>query len=248
MEERQRELAERLGGYRTGAGPELRALVEATAGEPLAAAVIGVWRKRGWVVVATARSLHMSRQPRVMGRKRTLTWAWSDLREMRTGAGRVDFAFPDETLELRVLAPHAEFVRLIDTAREASSVPTPEMRIEELRELAKVKLGRILTAASEAAIDSLGDQLLPGERVERLATATLDFDGMLVVTDRRLLLTRVGLKRDNDRFWETGRDQIVGAAEVDNGLRVDLRDGPVTFADVLPEERRGELAAALWRG
>ena len=71
---------------------------------------------------------------------------------------------------------------------------------------------------------------------------------MLVVTDRRLLLTRVGLKRDNDRFWEAGRDQILGAREIENGLALDLHDGLVTFTDVLPEERRGELAAALWRG
>ena len=177
MEERQRELAERLGRYRTWGGPELRALAEATGGEPLVAALVATWNLRGWMVAATARSLHLSRRPRIMGRKRNLSWDWSDLREMRTGASRVDLAFPDETLELRLMAPHAEFVTLIDNAREASAVPTPEMRIEELRELAKVKVGRLLTASFEAAIDSLGDHLRPGERVERLTAATLDFEG-----------------------------------------------------------------------
>ena len=69
-----------------------------------------------------------------------------------------------------------------------------------------------------------------------------------MVTDRRVVLFDVGLRRGKERFWEVDRDQILGAEAVEAGLRLELHSGVVTFTGVLPDERRAELAAALWRG
>lgn len=208
----------------------------------------GVWRRRAWIIAATDRGLHFSRRPRVFGRDRSASWSWSELRQVRAGAQRVDLAFGDQTVELQLVAPHSEFVRLVDAARQAASDSRAETRTEDLRELAKRKLGRTLAFGFEASIDSLPDRLLDGERVERVAVARLDFVGLLAVTDRRVILFEVGLRRAKERLWEVDRDQILGAQAVEDGLRLELRSGAVTLTDVLPEERRDELAAALWRG
>jgi hypothetical protein len=63
-----------------------------------------------------------------------------------------------------------------------------------------------VTFGSEAAIDGLPDRLEDGERVERLATATLGFHGLLVLTDRRLLLLDVALRSARERLWEVPRE------------------------------------------
>ena len=248
MADRRQELRERLGRWGTAAGRELDALTAATAGEQVAAAVYGVWRRRGWIVVATDAALHMSRRPRIFGRDRTTSWPWSELREVRAGAQRVDLVFGDRTLELNLISPHREFVQLADAARNAMPGSDVEVRTEELRELAKRKLGRTLAFGFEGSIDSLADRLVHGEHVERLATARLDFDGLLVVTNRRVILFDVGVRRGKERLWEVDRGRIRGAEATGDGLRLDLDSGPVTFTAMLPDERREELAAALWRG
>jgi hypothetical protein len=237
-----------LGRARIGAGRELDALARAVGDEEVAAVVNGVWRGRGWVIAATQRGLHLSRQPRLFGRKRNVSWSWSELRQVRAGAQRVDLQFGDEAVELWALVPHAEFVRLVDAARGAVSDARPETRTEDLRELAKSTLGRTVAFGFEGAIDSLPDRLLSDERVDKVAAARLDFNGLLVVTDRRVMLFDVGLLRAKERLWEVDREQILGAEVVENGLRLALPSGAVTLTDVRPPERSAELAAALWGG
>ena len=157
---------------------------------------------------------------------------------MRTGATlSVTFAFGSEQVDLKLLS-HEEFVALLEVARgplETSS--------SELRELARVKLGKTLAFGYEATIDALPDRLEPDERVERLAIGTAEFTGMLVVTDRRLLLVDRGLRAE--RFWETPRAAIRGLALTDGGFRLALDSGEVDFREVLPLDRRDELAAVL---
>jgi hypothetical protein len=248
MDERRRELSERLGRYRTNAGRELRALAQATADEQIVAAVYAVWRWRAWIVAATGRGLHLSRRPRLFGRNRSEFWAWSDVQGVRAGPQRIDLVLGDETVELRFIAPHREFVLLADAARRAASGSSTDTRSEDLRDLAKRKLGRTLAFFFETTIDSLPDRLLDDERVERVAGARLDFHGLLAVTNRRVVLFDVPMRRAKERFWEVDRDQILGAEAVEDGLRLELGSGTVTFTHVLPDERREELAAALWRG
>ena len=248
MEDRRRELEERLGRWRTAAGRELEALTEATEGEEVRAAVYGALRRRGWIIVATDRGIHLSRRPRVFGRDRYEFWPWSELRGVTARPTRVDLEFEDRAVELKTLAPHSEYVRFVDAARDGASGSGAETRSEELREMANRKLGKVLAFGLEGSIDALPDRLLDGERVERVASAKLDFDGLLAVTNQRVVLYDVGLRRAGERLWEIDRDEVLGAVATDDGLRLELASGPVTFTGVLPDERREELAAALWRG
>ena len=137
------------------------------------------------------------------------------------------------------MGPHDEYVALLEAARGPG-----EMTTEEIRELARTKLGSRLAFGYEATIDGLRDRLAPDERVERLAIATAEFTGLLVVTDRRLLLLDVGVR--SQRAWEAPRDDIRQLELVEpSGLRLTFGSEAVTFTDVTPADRRDELAAVL---
>lgn len=140
-----------------------------------------------------------------------------------------------------------EFVRLLDIARghlEGDEKPS----VEDLRDIAHAKLGRLLAMGFEASIDGLPDRLEPGERVERLAGARLGFYGLLVLTDRRLLLLDVALRQANARRWDLRRSGIQTAEPVKDGLRLLLATGEVTLTDFTPLQRRDEFAAVLALG
>ena len=141
-----------------------------------------------------------------------------------------------------------EFARLLDTARPHLEGPE-KPSIEEIRELALKKLGRLMTFSLEAAIDGLPDRLEPGERVERLAGAKLGFAGLLVLTDRRLLLLDVTLRRADEQFWAVPRASIRAGEAVEDGLRLLLTEGEEeTLTEFLPPERRDEFAAVRYGG
>jgi hypothetical protein len=235
---RREQLASRLGGYRVMSGPELDQLAEATEGQALEAVFYGIWRRRGWLGAATDTTLYLVRRPKLFGRRQARTWQWSALRAVRAKTQAVDLDFGEELVELRFMAPHDEFVALLEVARGPA-----ETSSTELRELARVKLGKTLAFGYEATIDALPDRLEPDERVERLAIGTLEFTGMLVVTDRRLLLVDRGLRAE--RFWETPRDAIRGLSLTEGGFRLALESGEVSFSEILPLDRRDELAAVL---
>ena len=149
----------------------------------------------------------------------------------------VTFEFASETVDLKLMS-HGEFEALLDVARgpvETSS--------SDIRELARIKLGKTLAFGYEATIDALPDRLEPDERVERLAIATAEFTGMLVVTDRRVLLVDRGLRAE--RFWEARREEIHKLELTDDGLRLSFDGAGVTFTEILPPDRRDELAAVL---
>ncbi|HEY8494920.1 MAG TPA: hypothetical protein VIN04_13595, partial [Myxococcota bacterium] len=185
---RREELRERLGLYAALSARELDALAAATAGEPLAAAVYGVWRWRSWIAAATDRALYLSRRPRLLGRDEDHAFPWKDLVRARAGGTlSADLDFGCERIELRFMGPHDQYVALLDAARAPGEVTT-----EEIRELARRKLGSRLAFGFEASIDAVRDRLAADERVERLAVATAAFTGLLVVTDRRVLLLDVG--------------------------------------------------------
>jgi hypothetical protein len=237
---RRDELRERLGFYAVMSSRELDALATATAGEDLAGVVYAVWRWKGWIVAATDRGLHLSRHPRVFGRPQDLAFSWEQLVEVRAGGTLgVDLDFQAERVELRFMGPHDEYVALLEAARGPGEVTT-----EEIRELARRKLGSRLAFGYEATIDGLRDRLASDERVERLAVATAEFTGLLVVTDRRVLLLDIGVR--SHRAWEAPRDGIRALELVEPyGLRLTFGSGEVTFTDVTPSDRRDELAAVL---
>lgn len=238
-------LSRRLGAHAIGASRDVRAVAELAAAEELMAVVIALWRRRGWVVVATDLGLRLARRPRVLGRARECSFDWGDLIAVRSGPQRVVMSFAGRDVSLRAASPHDEFVRLIETAR-AHEGGDRKPSVDEIREMAKTKLGRLMAFGFEAAIDGLPDRLAPGESVQRLAGATLDFAGLLVLTDRRLLLVDVTLREAKERLWDVTRTSIRAAEPVDDGLRLRLSDDDqVTLTAFLPPERRDEFAVVL---
>lgn len=237
-------LTKRLGVAALGTAPDVRAVADLIAGEALVAVVVAMWRRQGWAVAATDEELRLARRPRLFGRARDVRFEWKDLTSVTAGPLRVTMAFGESEVDLLGAAPHEEVVRLLDAARgHLGDGPRPS--VGHLRELAQRKLGRLLASAFEATIEGLPDRLQPGEQVERLAGATLDFAGMLTLTDRRLLLVDITLRRVNERLWEVDRDAIHTVEVVDDGLRLALPSGQVTLTEFLPPERRDEFAAVL---
>jgi hypothetical protein len=241
-------LRERLGGHALGGSRDVRAAAELAAGEQLEAVVIAYSQRHGWVVVATDVGLRLARRPRFFGRGRDRSLDWRHLTAVRSGPQRVAMSFEGDELKLAAACPHREFVRLIETARRhVGGGEKPS--VAEIRELASKKLGRLPAFGFEAAIEGLPDRLEPGERVDRLAVATLGFRGLLVLTDRRLLLLDITLRRENERSWDVPRSSIRTAERAGAGLRLVLGEqDAVTLTEFVPPERRDELAAVLSAG
>jgi hypothetical protein len=237
---RRDEIRQRLGRYaRWGSGYEVDHLMRVTEGKPLIAVFVAMWRWRGWLGAATDDQLLLIRKPKVFGRRKERAWRWADLRHVRaSGTLDVEFDFAGERVELRLIS-RPEYGALLDHARGPAATS-----LAELRELARRKLGRFFAYGEQATIDALPDHLRPGERVERIALAKLDFPGVLAVTDRRLLLLRV--TRGSTRLWELPREDVhtLEVAEP-NRLTLATPDGVVTLTEILPVERRDELAAVL---
>ena len=239
-------LRQRLGRHAITASRDVKAVAELAAGEQLRAVVVAVWQRRAWVVVATDTGLRLARRPRIFGRGRAYAFQWRDLTEATSGSARFMMRFGEQEVSLVAAGPHDEFVRLIETAR-AHHEGDRKPFVAEIRELATRKLGRVVAFGWEAAIEGLPDRLAPGERIDRVAAATLDFHGLLVLTDRRLLLLNVALRRANERMWEIPRTSILTAEPVDDGLRLLLSGhDDVTLREFVPPERRYEFAAVLY--
>jgi hypothetical protein len=239
------ELRRRLGRAGIGSSRYVDAVAELVDGEAVAAAVVTVWQRRGWVAVATDAGLRLARRPRLLGRSRSHAFGWGELTEIATGPERVSLVFGAERVDLLGGAPHGELILLVDEAR--SHIDADKPTLQELRELARLKLGRLLAIGFEPTVEALPDRLEPGEQVQRLATATVDFNGLLVLTDRRLVLVDTTIRRTGERWWELHRDAIREAEPVERGLRLVLEDGDVTVTDFLPAERLEEFAAVLVR-
>jgi hypothetical protein len=121
--------------------------------------------------------------------------------------------------------------------------------VEELRALARTKLGRLLTFGLEATIDALPDHLRAGERVERLAGAALDFDGLLVLTDHRLLLLASAVRSSSDRRWSIERDAIAGVEADGDALHLRMTDGNThALTGFTPPDRLAEFHVVLAHG
>jgi hypothetical protein len=239
------DLRRRLGRAGIGSRRHVDAVAELVEGEAVVAAVVTVWQRRGWVAAATDVGLRLARRPRLLGRGRSHAFDWDDLTEIATGPERVSLVFGPERVDLLGGTPHDELVLLVDEARSRLDADKP--RLQELRELARRKLGRLLAIGFEPTVEALPDRLEPGEQVQRLATATIDFNGLLVLTDRRLLLVDTTIRRTGERWWELDRDAIRETAPVERGLRLVVEEGEVTVTDFLPAERLDEFAAVLVR-
>lgn len=240
------EVRERLGKFAFGAGPDVRAVAVQVGGEQVEAAAVAMWQSRGWMVVATDRGLRWSRRPRVLGRGRDERREWADLAAVRRNPASVTFVFAGEDVTIAFAGPDEQIDRILALARRHVRGDDPE-DAAGLTELARRKLGRALAWTYSGPVEILLDRLEDGERVERLAVASLGFDGLLVLTDRRLLLLTVAIRARSEERWELPREEILDAVPAENGLALELADGTVLLHDVLPPERINELVAVLAR-
>lgn len=115
---------------------------------------------------------------------------------------------------------------------------------EDVRALARAALGRWRTLELDAAIVALPERLDDGEEVEQVASAVLGFNGLLVLTDRRVLLF-ARPPRDGGQEWSVHRLWIRAAEAVDDELRLDCGVERVTLQQVQPVEARAGLAQRL---
>lgn len=237
-------LLARLGAASFGASRDVDGVIALAAGEELVAVVAAAWRRRGWVVVATDAGLRLARRPRLFGRSAGHRFEWRDLTAVRSSALSLSLRFADVEVDLIGAAPHTELVRLLERARrELHGDARPS--IKELHELAERKLGRLVARGFESIVEGLPDRLEAGEHVERLAGGRLDFDGLLVLTDRRLLLVSAALRRANERLWAVDRADVLTAEPVAEGLRLALRGGESTLVGFADPDRRDEFAVVL---
>ena len=234
------EVRDRLGLYRVGERRAIAAVSQLVDGERLDAVGAGMWRRRGWLVVASDSGLRLVRRPYILGRARDEHFEWGGLTAVRTGASwGVTLTFDGRDLDVALL-PSREFARLVDAARRRLPGDEASVTVETIRELALRELGRRRTLELDASIAAVPEQLEPGERLEAVAGATLGRVGLLVLTDRRLLLSEHG-----HRPWSVARDEIRSAAAVELGLWLDVGDEPITLTRIVPDQRRFELAQLL---
>ena len=241
------EVRDRLGVYRVGERRAIAAVVELLAEEQLEAVGAGMWEWRGWVVVATDGGLRLVRRPRVFGRARDERFDWADLTAVRsrTAGTGLTFTFGDREIALSGLGPPAEFARLLDAARGRLARKTAGVTVEEIRSLAQRELGRLRTVMLDPVIADLPDQLETGERVLQVAGATLGTSGLLVITDRRVLLSATA-SVGSGHVWSVARRDIwSAAAAVEHGLRFDTGEEAFMLTSITPAQRRFELADLL---
>lgn len=240
------ELRERLAIYRWGQRRPIDALAKRWPDQPIDAIVGGMWRGRGWLAAATPSGLELVRRPWLLGRARDRHFPWGELTAVDTGGSGMSLrlTFSGQEVKLSALGPPAEYARLVDAARERLSGTKPEIATEDVRELARAALGRWRTFEVDAAIVALPEHIEEGETVETVAYAVLDFIGLLVITDRRVLL--LGREpRMEAQEWSVHRSWIRDARVVDDALVLDLGVETVRLAMVQPEEQREALAERL---
>lgn len=239
------EIRDRLGKYRIGTGRGIEAAAGLVEGERLDAAGSAIWRRRGWIIVASESGVWVVRRPRVFGRAHHEHFDWADLTSVESALERIELTFGERALRCPVLPP-GERIRLLEAARRHLAGAGSGVTSEALDAVAHRDLGRMVAYRFKPTIDGVPDWLEPDEHVERAAAATLDFSGLLVLTDRRvLLLGDVGLRFGRQQVWSVARRDVRGASLVDQGLALDLGDDEVTLTQIIPPALQFVLHADL---
>lgn len=238
------QIRDRLGKYRIGEARAIEVAAELVDGQRLDAVGGAIWGKRGWVLVASDGGVWMARHQR-FGHARHEHFDWADLIGVDSAQERVELTFGDRALRCFILPPD-ERIRLLEAARRhLAGVDRSEMA-DEVRTVVSRDLGRIAAYRFAPTIDGVPERLEPGEHAERAAAATLDFSGLLLVTDRRvLLLGDVGVRFGRQRVWSVARRDVRGAWLVDQGLALDLGDNEATLTQINPAGLQLDLLADL---
>ena len=240
------EIRERLAIYRFGQRRAINAVAKRFAGAMPEAVGGCIWRRRGWLAVATGDGLELVRRPWVFGRPLDRHYPWAELTAYETGSSGMSLrlTFGEREVRLNGIGPPKEYTRFVDAVRRRLGGGAVETSAEDIRASAHRALGGRRTLELDAAIVALPDLLDPGETVEQVAAATLGAEGLLVITDRRVLLTTRAIGVDS-RDWSVHRSWIRTVDVLEDGLRLDLGIETVVLDRVRPAEQRHELADRL---
>ena len=235
------EIRNRLGRYRWGSSREIKALGRRVGRSPIVATGGAARGARGWVVAATDTDVFLARRPWLFGRARDDHFAWADLTAVEASTMRMDLAFGERTLQIALL-PTREHARLLDAAYRRLGAD-PGASVESLRQQLRDELGRLGSVEFGQLVEQVPGRLEPGESVDFIARATLDFEGLLIVTDRRLLLLESKLR--NPREWSCERSEIRWVTAVDGGVRLDVGGERHTLVAISPPHAEQALLDEL---
>jgi hypothetical protein len=211
------EIGQRLGRYRINSSREIKVLAERVGAQPIEVAGAAARNHRGWVVVATETDLWLARNPKLFGRAREDRFRWAELTAVEAGNQRATLTFGAEELGLAVL-PMREHARLLDLARRRLG---SAVSVQALRDRLEADLGRMARVELALVLERVPDRLEPGEHVELVGRAKLGFDGLLLVTDRRVLLLDSRLR--NPREWSCARADVRAVRPAgEDGVELDV--------------------------
>ena len=236
------EIRGRLGIQRLGQPRAVDALARVVEGERLDVVCVvarGVW---DWSLVATDAGVWLARRPRVFGRARDDHFAWDELTAVNSRNQCVELVFGERTLRVTVVSQR-EHGRLLDAARRHLSGVDVGTTMEGLRGLVADDLGRRGRVEFALTLEHAAMRLQTGECVERVARASLDFSGLLLVTDLRLLLLEDSILGE-PRAWSLPRHEIRSATLVTGGVCLDV-DGPSVTLSLAADAALGVVSALL---
>ena len=225
-------------------GPE--ETIEAMALGKLAGRLVAAQR----LVLATPRRLLLVEKGFVTGHERVREISWAQLRAVAvTGAGGLTFELEGELIALTFVQPPRQQALLAELVRARLSPDSAPLRarFDELRELARRKLGRGLAFGVTPHLVVLADTLAPGETVLDVAWAGKDGSCLLVATPWRLLeiaTDGMGAKLREQLELHRVRDAHL---DEDLGLVVRHAGGELRWSAVVPADRALGLVETLRR-
>ena len=220
-------------------------MLEAAVGpaEHVATLAIGMLGRRGQLVAATEDRLLLLWKGRLTRRERINEFSWGTLTAVDAHALAITFHF-NRPVKLTGITPARGYDALLAMAHARLQRDAADP--SDLRELAERKLGgRLAVLGWDNELRMLPNLIQAGETVQRLAIATAGFEGLLALTDRRLVLLRGALRAGNEQVLEVARADVRRVTQTDTGLRLELAHGEVELEGVTPPARRDELFAVL---
>ncbi len=236
---------EKMGALSRGATGEFGMLARLLRpDEAIEAIAVGKLRDAGWfgatrLVVATPERLLLVSKAMITRREQVREIPLAHVRSARAAPpGLLELELDEELLRLSWMGPPAQLAALAAAARG-----TPA-RFEELRDLARRKLGDVLSFAVEGSLLALGEELGPDEAVVDLASWTGRPGGIVAACDARLVAIP-------DKGPASGRpisirfDEIDDIREDGHDLVVRTRGGEHRFDGLVPAERAGVIATRV---
>ena len=195
------------------------------------------------IIVATPDRLLLVEKGLVSGRERIEEYRWDEINGVRVHPPtRLELSLREGPVTLTFVQPARALGAMSDVIRRHLDPAVGEgVSTGDLLDLARTKLGRVLGFAAEDNVLALAQELEPSESVLELAWVADKPDGLLALTDRRLVFVPSGRVRTGDPV------SILDAEMADLALDDDrtLTAGGHAWGPVGPEERVQALVQRL---